>query len=130
MRGTSQSRHQALMRIVLLLLGVGVGGCIAAPSRTDVPSASTVAHLAVGARVNYGFVPGRHGVLSVDGRAVPGGPVRELRVMPGQRTIGYACPGWITVDGPARLSRTFAAGGRYELTCEDPPAIKQIPGGA
>jgi hypothetical protein len=91
--------------------------------------AGAMARLTVVERVNYRFVPGRDGILSIDGRTVPGGPVKETWVAPGRRTIGYACPGWVTVDGPATLSRTFVAGGRYQLTCEDPPAIKQLPGG-
>lgn len=116
------------MRLPVLLLLVGLGGCVTAPFATTVPDASTMARLAVGDRVNYAFVAGRDGILSIDGRSVPDSPVRDIWLVPGRRTIGYACPGWVTVDGPATLSRTFVAGGRYRLTCEDPPAIKQVSG--
>lgn len=117
------------MRRSLLCLCVGLAGCASAPFATTTPDARAMARLSVVDRVNYGFVPGRDGVISVDGRAVPGGPVRELWVVPGHRAIGYACPGWVALGGPAMLSRTFVAGGVYRLTCEDPPAIKQVAAG-
>jgi hypothetical protein len=120
------------MRFIWLpiLLCGSVAGCSSAPFASTAPDAGAMARLTVGERVNYRFVPGRDGILSIDGRTVPGGPVKETWIVPGRRTIGYACPGWVTVDGPATLSRTFVAGGRYQLTCDDPPAIKQLPGGA
>lgn len=117
------------MRFPVLLLCVGVGGCATGPFANAAPDASDMARLAIGDRVNYAFVAGRDGILSVDGRTVPGSPAREIRIAPGRRTVGYACPGWVTVDGPATLSRTFVAGGQYRLTCEDPPAIKQVSAG-
>lgn len=115
------------MRPSILVLALILGGCAATPFATTGPDAGATARLAIGDRVHYAFVPGRDGIISVDGRTVPEGPVRETRLVPGRRTIGYACPGWVTVDGPATMSRTFVAGGRYMLTCEDPPAIKQVP---
>lgn len=117
------------VRRSILLLCAGLGGCVTAPFATTPADTSAMARLTVGDRVNYAFVPGRDGILSIDGRTVPGSPVREIWIVPGRRTIGYACPGWVTVDGPATLSRTFVAGGGYKLTCEDPPAIKQVSAG-
>lgn len=116
------------VRRAILLLCAGLGGCATSPFATIAPDGNAMARLSVGDRVNYAFVPGRDGILSIDGRTVPGSPVREIWIVPGRRTIGYACPGWVTVDGPATLARTFVAGGGYKLTCEDPPAIKQVAG--
>ena len=117
------------MRRSILCLCVGLAGCASAPFATTPADVGAMARLSVVDRVNYAFVAGRDGVISVDGRAVPGGPVREIWIAPGHRAIGYACPGWLTMDGSAMLSRTFVAGGRYRLTCDDPPAIKQVTGG-
>lgn len=117
------------MKLPILVLCVALSGCVVAPFATTAHSNGAMARLSVRDRVNYRFVPGRDGILSVDGRSVPGGPLREVWIEPGRRSIGYACPGWVTVDGPARLSRSFEAGASYMLACEDPPVIQQVPGG-
>lgn len=85
-----------------------------------------MAHLSVRERAKYPFRPGIDGFISVNERDIPGGPVRELWVTPGWRVIGYSCPGWITVDGPANISQTFVAGARYALSCESPPAFELV----
>ena len=38
-------------------------------------------------------------------------------VRPGQRSVGYACPGVIFMDWPPTLTYTFEPAGRYELVC-------------
>jgi hypothetical protein len=114
------------MRKLWLGLVLVVSGCAGAPFALQAPASASMAHLAVRERPDYPFQAGLDGFISVSGREVPGGPVRELWVASGRREIAYSCPGWVTVDGPASMVYEFAAGGRYELTCQSPPAIEVV----
>jgi hypothetical protein len=114
------------MRLAITLLCIVLAGCVSAPYSTVVLDKSSMAHLLMRERANYAFTPGINGLVSVNERNIPGGPVRELWVSPGRRVIGFSCPGWITVDGPATITQTFAAGANYEVTCEAVPAIELI----
>ena len=114
------------MRLLSVLMCLIVAGCANIPFATVAPSSDAMAHLAIRDRVNYPVVPGIDGFVSVGSRSIPGGPARELWVEPGKRVIGYSCPGWITVDGPATISYNFLAGARYDLTCESPPTFELV----
>lgn len=115
------------MKKLWLWLALVASGCTSAPFALQSPVTSSMAHLTVRERANYPFQPGFDGFISVSGRDIPSGPVRELWVGPGRREVAYSCPGWITVDGPATLVYKFVPGGRYELVCESPPAIEAVP---
>ena len=114
------------MRLLSVLMCLIVAGCAHAPFAILAPTSGVMAHLTVRDRANYPVVPGVDGFVSVGSQSIPGGPTRELWVEPGKRIIGYSCPGWITVDGPATITYNFLAGMRYELTCESPPAFEQV----
>lgn len=55
-----------------------LGGCASTPFATTGPDAGATARLAIGDRVHYTFVPGRDGIISVDGRTVPEGSAQAM----------------------------------------------------
>jgi hypothetical protein len=119
-------RGRPLVQAGVPLLCLGLAACAGMPFATTPTADGSMALLSLRDRVNYSSVPGRDGIVSIDGRAIPGGPARQVHVAPGRRTIGYNCPGWLTTDGAATLLRTFVAGRQYALTCEDPPDIQPV----
>jgi hypothetical protein len=57
------------------------------------------------------------GIVSVGNYYFPSAPVKLTYIAPGEREIGYNCPGYIYVDGPPTVAQTFEGGKRYELFC-------------
>lgn len=56
-------------------------------------------------------------IVSVGNYYFPSAPVKLTYMAPGNREIGYNCPGDIYVDGPPTVTREFEGGKRYELFC-------------
>jgi hypothetical protein len=57
------------------------------------------------------------GIVSVGNYYFPSAPVKLAYLAPGERAIGYNCPGHIYVDGPPTVVQTFEGGKSYELSC-------------
>lgn len=114
------------MKFSCLLLLVSLAGCAGAPYSPTKPASGAAAHLVMKERANYPFKPEFDGFIAVDSYDIKGGPVRDVWVAPGRRSISYSCPGWIVMDGPASLSHEFLADARYALSCDDPPAIQPV----
>lgn len=66
------------------------------------------------------------GILAVDGADLSEGQRKRIYVAKGLRKIGYECPGWVTVDGPATIDKRFKPGKRYRLVCGSKPARIQL----
>jgi hypothetical protein len=72
-----------------------------------------------------------HGrIWTVDNRFITAGQVDSVYVYPGQRAIGYACPGTLYLDAatPDKVEYLFAAGVSYEIVvdCDSGPVIRPI----
>ena len=118
------------MRNLVALLCLSLAGCVSAPFSADPVSERPMATLTIGPRAGYPVLQKHDGIWSVDSRDIPNGPVQSLFVVPGKHKIGYNCPGWITMDGPAILPYVFEADRRYEINCEKEPYIRPMPDGA
>jgi len=66
------------------------------------------------------------GIVSVGSYYFPSAPVKLAHIAPGEREIGYNCPGYMYVDGPPTVVQTFEGGGRYELFCRDGKPIIHV----
>jgi hypothetical protein len=118
------------MRNVTAVCCLFLASCVSAPfSVSPAPNQSMVA-LTLSPRTGYPVSHGYDGIWSVDGHDIPKGPVQSIFVAPGKRTIGYICPGWLSMDGPPTLSHVFEAGRRYEINCEKDPYIQPVSDGA
>ena len=115
------------MRIALLALCVSLAGC--APFAVRPAPDQPMAHLIVGDRPGERFSDDYNGIWHVDDRDIPSGPVRSIYVAPGERSIGYICPGWLVLDGPPTLSHIFVAGVEYVLDCTEEPRIRMVQDG-
>jgi len=70
----------------------------------------------------------RDGILAVDGADLREGQRKRVYVAKGLRRIGYECPGWVAVDGPATIDKRFKPGKRYRLVCGSGPVrIERAP---
>ena len=118
------------MRNITALLCLSLVGCVSAPFSVSPAPNQPMATLTVGARMGHPISQGYDGIWSVDGRDIPKGPVQSIFVAPGKRTIGYICPGWLSMDGPPTLSHVFEAGTHYEINCEKDPHIQPVSDGA
>ena len=118
------------MRPITALLCFGLVGCMSSPFSVVPDPDRAMASLTLGPHTGYLISQGYDGIWSVDGRDIPKGPVQSVLVAPGKRTVGYICPGWISMDAPPTLSYNFEAGQRYELNCENEPRIQTVPDGA
>jgi hypothetical protein len=58
------------------------------------------------------------GIYTVGDYALPREPSREVHLAPGNRNIGYSCPGYIFVDNPPSIWHKFEGGVTYEMSCE------------
>ena len=116
------------MRNIWFLLVTLLAGCASDPfaSSSRLGTGASPAVLTVRERPAYPFAEGRDGVTQVDGRAVPGGPSRTVKLKPGSHVVTYSCPGWFSVDGYPELSYTFQPGSRYELDCGKEPHVEPV----
>lgn len=122
-RSTPEIQALDAMRAFLVLLCLGLAGC--APFAVKPDPDRPMAHLTVGDKPGETFSVGYSGVVDVDDRDIPGGPVRSIHVAPGARSIGYRCPGSIILDGPPKLSAEFEADTAYVLDCTGAPVIRE-----
>lgn len=58
-----------------------------------------------------------YGLLAIDDHEL-GPQTLQVYVAKGSRTVSYACPDLIIMDGPTRLKHEFVAGEKYELVCD------------
>lgn len=58
-----------------------------------------------------------YGLIAIDSHRLDPDQKLQAYVAQGRRTVSYACPDVITMDGPARLTYEFVAGATYELVC-------------
>lgn len=58
------------------------------------------------------------GIYTVGDYALPREPSLEVHLAPGNRDIGYSCPGYIFVDNPPSVWHKFEGGLTYEMSCE------------
>ena len=66
------------------------------------------------------------GIVSVGNYFFPSAPVKVAHIAPGEREIGYNCPGYIYVDGPPTVLQAFEGGKRYELFCRGGKPILRV----
>ena len=59
------------------------------------------------------------GIASVGNYNFPALPVRLAHIVPGNREIGYMCPGYIYLDAVPVVEQTFEGGKSYVLSCHD-----------
>lgn len=63
---------------------------------------------------------------SVDGQRFPA-TSGTIFLKPGKRTVGYSCPGHLTLDEPPRTKAAFQAGAAYRLRCvRSVPTIEPV----
>ena len=56
-------------------------------------------------------------------------PQSRIYIAPGQRAVGYQCPGWMSMDDYPSFKYSFEAGKSYEMVCEaNGPVIHLLPG--
>lgn len=112
-----------------LVAGVVFVSVLAAVGGQEASGQSSMAEPAV-----LSFVSGEpvamsavHGIDAVDGMPRFLDERRSASVSAGLKTISYSCPGMPQTVGGARISFDFAAGGSYELVCEEgqPAVIRQ-----
>ena len=58
------------------------------------------------------------GIYTVGDYSLPHEPSLEVHLAPGNRNIGYSCPGYIFVDNPPSVWHKFEGGLTYEMSCE------------
>jgi hypothetical protein len=61
---------------------------------------------------------GGGGIYSVGEYDLPREPSLEVHLAPGNRNIGYSCPGYVFVDNPPSVWHKFEGALTYEMTCE------------
>lgn len=113
-------------RILLLLLAlVWLPGCTV--FKPAPPAAEELAATLV-------FVPGDKpldagsGIVSVGRYNFPSMPVKLAHIAPGDRRIGFFCPGYIYVDGPPTVVQAFEGGVRYTMACHGGKAVIRAQG--
>ena len=56
-------------------------------------------------------------------------PQTRIYITPGRRSVGYQCPGWMSMDDFASVQYAFDGGKSYEMVCEDKgPVIHPLSG--
>jgi hypothetical protein len=65
------------------------------------------------------------GIYTIDDDPLPRAPSLEVHLAPGNRNIGYSCPGYIFVDNPPSVWHKFEGGLTYEMSCENGVPIFQ-----
>jgi len=91
-------------------------GCATTPSNDAAAAkelAATLSFVAGDKPLDHGA-----GIYSVGDFFPPRAPVTSIQIAPGNRNIGYNCPGYIFVDGSATVWHKFQGGKSYELYCE------------
>ncbi len=66
------------------------------------------------------------GIYSIGEYDLPREPTLVVQIAPGQRNIGYLCPGYVFVDGPPTVWHKFNGGVTYEMSCESGVPIFRV----
>ena len=113
-----------MSRILLLLLALALlPGCTA--FKPTAPASKELAATLIFVQGDKPLDMGS-GIVSVGNYYFPSAPVTLAYIAPGERAIGYNCPGYIYVDGPPTVVQTFEGGKSYELSCHGgKPVIRE-----
>lgn len=66
------------------------------------------------------------GIYSVGDYSLPREPSLEIHLAPGNRNIGYSCPGYVFVDSPPSVWHKFDGGITYEMSCQNGVPIFRV----
>ncbi|MEI7038322.1 hypothetical protein [Fulvimonas yonginensis] len=94
---------------------LSISGCAGFPHNLPPQAKELAASLAYVAG-DKPLEPGS-GIVSVGNYYFPDGYPRIVHLAPGEREVGFYCPGQIYVDGPPTITYDFVGGQSYELFC-------------
>lgn len=117
-----------MRRYATALFAIAVlSGCVSLPYSLERPATEPVAALTMRDARPAGAWQhdAGNGINSIDGHAVSVPVGSSLYLREGRHVVGYLCPGWVSVDAGAMLTRDFKANVAYVLDCTDSPNIHE-----